>query len=34
MLTSDKGFTVIEMLITMAIFGVVLMGIYDLVISQ
>jgi prepilin-type N-terminal cleavage/methylation domain-containing protein len=31
---SDKGFTVIELLISMAIAGVVLTGIYDLVVSS
>lgn len=34
MLTSDKGFTVVELLISMAIVGVVLAGIYDLVVSS
>ena len=34
MLTSDKGFTVVELLISMAIVGVVLTGIYDLVVSS
>jgi prepilin-type N-terminal cleavage/methylation domain-containing protein len=34
MLTSDKGYTVVELLIAMAIVGIVLMGIYDLVISS
>jgi prepilin-type N-terminal cleavage/methylation domain-containing protein len=34
MFTSDKGYTIIEMLIAMAIVGIVLAGIYDLVISS
>jgi len=34
MLTSDKGFTLIESLIAMAIVGIVLAGIYDLVVSS
>jgi prepilin-type N-terminal cleavage/methylation domain-containing protein len=34
MLTSDKGFTLIELLIAMAIVGIVLAGIYDLVVSS
>ena len=34
MLTSDKGYTIVELLIAMAIVGIVLTGIYDLVISS
>jgi prepilin-type N-terminal cleavage/methylation domain-containing protein len=34
MLMSDKGYTIIELLIAMAIVGIVLVGIYDLVISS
>jgi prepilin-type N-terminal cleavage/methylation domain-containing protein len=34
MFMSDKGYTIIEMLIAMAIVGIVLAGIYDLVISS
>ena len=34
MLISDKGYTVVELLIAMAIVGIVLMGIYDLAISS
>jgi prepilin-type N-terminal cleavage/methylation domain-containing protein len=34
MLTSDKGYTIVEMLIAMAIVGIVIVGIYDLVISS
>jgi prepilin-type N-terminal cleavage/methylation domain-containing protein len=34
MLTSDKGFSVIELLISMAIVGVVMTGLYDLVVSS
>jgi prepilin-type N-terminal cleavage/methylation domain-containing protein len=34
MLTSDKGFTLVELLIAMAIVGVVLTGIYDLLVTS
>jgi prepilin-type N-terminal cleavage/methylation domain-containing protein len=34
MLMSDKGYTIVEMLIAMAIVGIVLAGLYDLVISS
>jgi prepilin-type N-terminal cleavage/methylation domain-containing protein len=34
MLTSDKGYTIIELLIALAIVGIVLTGIYDLAISS
>jgi prepilin-type N-terminal cleavage/methylation domain-containing protein len=34
MLTSDKGFTLVEMLIAMAIVGIVLAGMYDLVVTS
>jgi prepilin-type N-terminal cleavage/methylation domain-containing protein len=34
MLTSDKGYTFVEMLIAMAIVGIVIAGIYDLVVSS
>jgi prepilin-type N-terminal cleavage/methylation domain-containing protein len=34
MLTSDKGFTLVELLIAMAIVGIVLAGMYDLVVTS
>jgi len=34
MLTSDKGYTLVELLIAMAIVGIVVAGVYDLVISS
>ena len=34
MLTSDKGFTLLELLIAMAIVGVVLTGMYDLLVTS
>jgi prepilin-type N-terminal cleavage/methylation domain-containing protein len=34
MLTSDKGYTVVELLIAMAIVGIILTGIYDLALSS
>jgi prepilin-type N-terminal cleavage/methylation domain-containing protein len=34
MLTSDKGYTLVELLIAMAIVGIVLTGMYDLVVSS
>jgi prepilin-type N-terminal cleavage/methylation domain-containing protein len=34
MLTSDRGYTIVELLIAMAIVGIVLTGIYDLVVSS
>jgi prepilin-type N-terminal cleavage/methylation domain-containing protein len=34
MLTSDKGFTLVELLIALAIVGVVLTGIYDLLVTS
>src|SRR5919109_4833492 len=34
MLRSEKGYTVVELLIAMAIVGIVMTGIYDLVISS